>query len=78
RAANDWIAELFIAWPSFFSMRSFRRNHLAHHQYTNEPRDPDWARKQVDPDYWRFPRSRAAIAWLFLKDVLGLHVHKTI
>ena len=31
KVVNDWLAELFCAWPLLISMRSYKVKHLAHH-----------------------------------------------
>src|SRR5438132_5112199 len=46
RSLNDWVTELFLAWPHLVAMRSYRQNHLAHHNYVNTEQHPDWRRKQ--------------------------------
>ena len=52
---NDWVSEVLLAWPVMATVRSYRRNHFAHHRYLNTPDDPDWARKRDDPE-WAFPQ----------------------
>jgi fatty acid desaturase len=68
---NDWLAELFLAWPLLIELRSYRRNHLAHHQHLNTNRDPDWMRKSRDPK-WRFPKRPRELASMLLADLFGL------
>ncbi|HTW89466.1 MAG TPA: fatty acid desaturase family protein [Candidatus Binataceae bacterium] len=72
RRLNDWVGELLLAWPFFVTMRSYRRNHIAHHLHMNTDRDPDWRRK-LDQPQWRFPKHWAEIAWLLFSDVTGLN-----
>jgi fatty acid desaturase len=60
---NDFIPDLFCMFPILATMHFYRLFHLAHHQYTNDPRhDPDLVNmgrsKQVD----KFPMSR----WRFV------------
>jgi fatty acid desaturase len=71
RAINDWITEIFLAWPLLVKMRTYRRNHFAHHRFLNSDRDPDWTRKQGEPS-WRFPQSAKRLAATFLYDLSGL------
>lgn len=42
---NDAIGDLFTAWPLLATTSGYRRNHLAHHRYTNTDKDPDWVVK---------------------------------
>lgn len=72
RRLNDYVGELLLAWPFFVTMRSYRRNHIAHHLHMNTDRDPDWRRK-LDQPQWRFPKHWAEIAWLLFGDVSGLN-----
>lgn len=69
-AINDAVGELLCAGPLFISMFAYRRDHLAHHKWTNEDQDPDWRFKLEDPNerpYWLFPRKdRTPLYWLKL------------
>ena len=77
RALNDWVGELFLAWPFvLFTMQAYRRNHLPHHRYINTEQDPDWVRKQ-NPE-WRFPMTRWQLARLLILDVLGVGFAKFV
>ena len=72
RALNDWVSEIFLAWPNLISARAYRRNHFAHHRYLNTPQDPDWARRQGDPA-WVFPKKWRDLISLMLHDLTGLN-----
>ncbi len=64
--ANELAGEVFCGGPVFYSMQSYRRNHLAHHKYMNEVEDPDWVRKLKAPDerlWWDFPRKDSSILY---------------
>jgi fatty acid desaturase len=55
---SDWICELLISWPLLTTVDGYRRNHLAHHRYTNTDKDPDWvfklgSRKFTFPQAWQ-------------------------
>ena len=71
RRLNDWVSEVFLAWPHLTTMRSYRHNHVAHHQNLNTAGDPDWTRKKDEPD-WQFPKQSWQMAVLFIKDLTGL------
>ena len=68
---NDWLTEVFLAWPHLVTMRSYRDNHLAHHNYVNTESDPDWRRKKDNVE-WRFPQSGRSLAGIFLRDLIGI------
>ncbi len=69
RGLNDVVAEGALAWPLFFSLRSYRRNHFAHHRNPNSEEDPDWMRKLTSE--WVFPKRWPELATILLKDLLG-------
>jgi fatty acid desaturase len=55
---SDWICELTLSWPILTTVAAYRRNHLAHHRYTNTDKDPDWVfklgtRKFTFPQSWQ-------------------------
>lgn len=63
---NDWVSDLFCAFPIFFDTKIYRRTHFAHHQFLNSAKDPDWTRKVVHED-WQFPKTRAALGLLLVR-----------
>ncbi len=66
RWLNELVGEVLCGGPVFYSMQSYRRNHLAHHKWMNEPKDPDWARKLKDPEeraWWEFPRKDKSLLY---------------
>ncbi|HJU11798.1 MAG TPA: fatty acid desaturase family protein, partial [Candidatus Binataceae bacterium] len=71
RRLNDWITELLLAWPHLVTMRSYRENHLAHHNYVNTQKDPDWLRKEGN-DEWQFPQTTAKLFGIFVRDLIGI------
>ncbi len=71
RWLNDWVTEILLAWPNLISARAYRRNHFAHHLYLNTDKDPDWARKQENPD-WLFPKGWNYLLCLLVRDLSGL------
>ena len=71
RWLNDWVTEVLLAWPNLISARAYRRNHFAHHLYLNTAKDPDWARRQENPD-WSFPKGWKYLLRLLVRDLLGL------
>lgn len=73
RRLNDWVSELLLAWPNLITMRSYRANHMAHHNYLNTENDPDWFRKKDDPE-WHFPQSAKSLLRISLRDLSGLGI----
>ncbi len=59
RALNDLFSNLFIMYPIFSSIETYRKNHLAHHQNLNTEEDPDWVAK-IGNRAFTFPKSRLA------------------
>lgn len=71
---NEVISDLFLAWPLLITTRTYRENHLAHHNYINTQNDPDFVRKMNNPKEaweWQFPMSIKNLSLLLLKDVSG-------
>lgn len=68
RWLNEFVGEVLCGGPALISMATYRRNHLAHHKWMNEDKDPDWVRKLADPEeraYWNFPHASASLGyWL--------------
>jgi fatty acid desaturase len=71
RYLNDWITEVLLAWPHLVTLRSYRDNHLAHHNHVNTDSDPDWRRKKDNVE-WRFPQSARSLFGIFLRDLVGI------
>ncbi len=69
KRANELVGEILLSWPLFFSMRSYRSNHFAHHRNLNTDDDPDWVRKLTKD--WIFPKKWPALMAILLKDLLG-------
>ena len=67
RKWNDWIGEIFTAWPVLVTVNSFRQTHWAHHRHVNKPDDPDWQRKR------EYPKSGLEVLFITLRFWLGLH-----
>lgn len=55
KTRSDWIGDLFLAWSLGASVDAYRRNHAAHHRYTNTLQDPDWAIK-LGTKHFTFPQ----------------------
>ncbi|HEX4231359.1 MAG TPA: fatty acid desaturase family protein [Bryobacteraceae bacterium] len=71
---NDLLSDCFCAFPFGLTTRSYRANHLAHHEHLNTAQDPDLVRKvgpAGEPEEWLFPLPVYRMVALLSKDVLG-------
>ena len=72
---NDFAGEVLLAWPFFFSMFSYRANHMAHHHHLNTELDPDWVRYLTgdaeERQAWEYGRSLRAVLLPLLTDLVG-------
>ncbi len=71
RKLNNWLGEVFMAWPLLITLHGYRNNHLKHHNHTNTDADPDWVRKMPHPDF-QFPKTRAEIIRDLVKAAIGV------
>ena len=57
RILNDLASDLFTMFPVFGATHLYRLQHLAHHQFVNDPdRDPDVSQLQIASGHWQdFP-----------------------
>lgn len=68
---NDFLTNVFCAFPLSVSVKRYRNNHLAHHRLVNEDRDPDI--EENTP-----PQSVRALLVLVLQDLCFLSVKKNL
>jgi fatty acid desaturase len=73
RSWNDWVANIFLAWPMFISVQGFRHFHGAHHRHLGEEGDGNrklWhthdAAGRVTPE-WRYPKTPLRIVFKLLR-----------
>jgi fatty acid desaturase len=76
RKWNDWIGEIFTAWPVLVTVNGFRQTHWAHHRHVNKPEDPDWERKQTE--LFEYPKSGLDMVFITLKYWIGLYALKQL
>jgi len=76
RKWNDWIGEVFTAWPVLVTVNAFRQTHWAHHRHVNKPNDPDWQRKQTE--IFEYPKSGLDMIFITLKYWLGFYAFKQL
>jgi fatty acid desaturase len=68
---SDAIGDLFLAWPLLATVEGYRRNHLAHHRYTNTDADPDWVIKLGTREF-TFPQEMRFAILNFLGYFVGV------
>jgi fatty acid desaturase len=67
RLANDLASDWLCMFPLFSSTHHYRLQHLAHHQFVNDPlRDPDISQLQTSGHWLHFPLGRGE----FLRNLL--------
>jgi fatty acid desaturase len=67
---NTWLANLLCVYPLFIQIEIYRYNHLLHHKYTNEEKDPDVRYQKDLPDY-QFPMAGKKLLRIFIFEFLG-------
>ena len=61
RIWNDLASDWFCMFPMFSCTHHYRLQHMAHHQFVNDPeRDPDVSQLRASGHWLRFPIARAA------------------
>lgn len=75
RWINDFVGDIFVAYPLGFSIHLYRANHMVHHRHTNTMKDRDYRVQRRDPDQ-HFPKSPAAMLWLLVRSVSGLNFYR--
>jgi fatty acid desaturase len=70
RYFNDLVADLLCMFPLFSSTHHYRLQHLAHHQFVNDPvRDPDVSQLQTSGHWLSFPLGKRAFMRALLKQL---------
>jgi len=73
RSWNDWVANIFLAWPMFISVQGFRHFHGSHHRHLGTEKDGGRAlwnthgRDGLHTPEWRYPKSRWQLARKLLR-----------
>jgi len=67
---NDLASDLLCMFPLFSTTHHYRLQHLAHHQFVNDPeRDPDVSQLQTSGHWLDFPVSKRFFLWTLLKQL---------
>ncbi len=68
RLLNDLASDWLCMFPMFSSTHHYRLQHLAHHQFVNDPeRDPDISQLRTSGHWLKFPVEKAVFLWTLLK-----------
>ena len=68
RTLNDWVANLFLAWPMFISVQGFRHFHGPHHRHLGDIGDGNRELWHTHDEHgrltaeWRYPKSPQQLA----------------
>jgi fatty acid desaturase len=70
RLWNDLISDWFCMFPLFSSTQHYRLQHIAHHQFVNDPdRDPDVSQLQTSGHWLDFPVDRKTFVRTLIKQL---------
>ncbi len=70
---NDLASDLLTMFPLFSSIYHYRLQHLAHHQFVNDPdRDPDVSQLQTSGHWLKFPVSKRSFLVTLAKQLWPL------
>lgn len=70
RLLNDLVSDWFCLFPMFGSTHHYRLQHMAHHQFVNDPeRDPDVSQLKTSGHWLRFPLRKAQFLGVLLKQL---------
>ena len=70
RWLNDLASDLFCMFPLYSSTHHYRLQHLAHHQFVNDPqRDPDVSQLKSSGHWLDFPVGKRAFLWTLVKQL---------
>ncbi len=79
RFINDLASDWFCMFPLFSSTHHYRLQHLAHHQFVNDPvRDPDVSQLQTSGHWLDFPLAKAKFLLTLLKQLSLIHLIRYI
>jgi fatty acid desaturase len=70
RYLNDVVSDWLCMFPLFSSTHHYRLQHLAHHQFVNDPqRDPDISQLQTSGHWLDFPLGKKHFLWTLVKQI---------
>ena len=70
RLLNDFVSDWFCMFPMYGATQHYRLQHIAHHQFINDPeRDPDISQLQTSGHWLHFPVDKRAFVSMLLKQL---------
>ncbi len=70
RRLNDLASDWFAMFPIYGATHLYRLQHLAHHQFVNDPdRDPDVSQLQTSGHWLKFPVGKKQFLWTLVKQL---------
>jgi fatty acid desaturase len=79
RYLNDLVSDLFCMFPMFSSTHHYRLQHMAHHQFVNDPdRDPDVSQLKTSGHWISFPVSKKDFLVTLIKQLVPTRLIKYI
>jgi fatty acid desaturase len=79
RLANDLVSDWLCMFPLFSTTHHYRLQHLAHHQFVNDPElDPDVSQLRESGHWLPFPLSPRQALWAMLREARPLRLLKYI
>lgn len=70
RKLNDLASDWFAMFPIYGATHLYRLQHLAHHQFVNDPdRDPDVSQLQTSGHWLKFPVEKKQFLWTLVKQL---------
>ncbi|MBM4068560.1 MAG: fatty acid desaturase [Planctomycetes bacterium] len=70
RLLNDLVSDWLCMFPLYSSIHHYRLQHLAHHQFVNDPeRDPDVSQLQTSGHWLDFPLAKGVFLWTLVKQL---------
>jgi fatty acid desaturase len=64
RTLNELVSDWFCFFPIYSTTQNYRLQHLAHHQFPNDPdRDPDVTQMEMSGHRYRFPMKAGKFLW---------------
>ncbi|MFO0866542.1 MAG: fatty acid desaturase [Gemmataceae bacterium] len=77
RYANDLLADWLCMFPLFGSIQHYRLQHLAHHQFVNDPNhDPDVSQLQTSGHWLDFPIERAKFVATLIRQLWPINLFR--
>lgn len=77
RFVNEYMGNLFCAFPIFISIQGYRGDHQLHHLWTNTREDPYLHMFDKDKA-WQWPKTTGQALWQILTDVTGVNILRNL